>query len=213
MMGVRGLDEASVAADLSVVSKGTKISNIPIAFASAMSTALIPGISSDFARGKLKGVREKVAKALKVTMLISIPCAVGIGVLAKPVMMVIFPQPDSLEIASLLLSGMAVSIVFYGLSTLTQGILQSIGRMKAPIINASLAVVLHGAAMVLMMLFLDEKYSLYYYVFATVLYALILCVLNQISVHRHLVYRQELFRTFFLPVGASAVMGAAAFVE
>ena len=65
--------------------------------------------------------------------------------------------------------------------------------------------------MVLMMLFLDEKYSLYYYVFATVLYALILCVLNQISVHRHLVYRQELFRTFFLPVGASAVMGAAAF--
>ncbi len=211
MMGVRGLDEASVAADLSVVSKGTKISNIPIAFASAMSTALIPGISSDFARGKLKGVREKVAKALKVTMLISIPCAVGIGVLAKPVMMVIFPQPDSLEIASLLLSGMAVSIVFYGLSTLTQGILQSIGRMKAPIINASLAVVLHGAAMVLMMLFLDEKYSLYYYVFATVLYALILCVLNQISVHRHLVYRQELFRTFFLPVGASAVMGAAAF--
>lgn len=211
MMGVRGLDEASVAADLSVVSKGTKISNIPIAFASAMSTALIPGISSDFARGKLKGVREKVAKALKVTMLISIPCAVGIGVLAKPVMMVIFPQPDSLEIASLLLSGMAVSIVFYGLSTLTQGILQSIGCMKAPIINASLAVVLHGAAMVLMMLFLDEKYSLYYYVFATVLYALILCVLNQISVHRHLVYRQELFRTFFLPVGASAVMGAAAF--
>ena len=106
---------------------------------------------------------------------------------------------------------MAVSIVFYGLSTLTQGILQSIGRMKAPIINASVAVVLHGAVMVLMMLFLDERYSLYYYVFATVLYAFILCVLNQISVHRHLVYRQEFFRTFFLPVIASTIMGAAAF--
>ena len=211
MMGVRGLDEAAVAADLSVVSKGTKISNIPIAFASAMSTALIPGISSDFVKGKLRGVREKVAKSVKVTMLISIPCAVGIGVLAKPVMMVIFPQPDSLEIASILLAGMSVSIVFYGLSTLTQGILQSIGRMKSPIINASAAVVLHGAVMVAMMLFLDERYSLYYYVFATVLYALILCVLNQISVHRHLVYRQEFFRAFFLPVAASVIMGAAAY--
>lgn len=211
MMGVRKLDEAMVAADLSVVSKGTKISNIPIAFASAMSTALIPGISSDFVQGKLKGVRGKVAKAVKVTMLISIPCAVGIGVLAKPVMMVIFPQPDSLEIASILLACMSVSIVFYGLSTLTQGILQSIGRMKAPIINATLAVLLHGGVMVAMMLLLDEKYSLYYYVFSTVLYALILCVLNQISVHRHLVYRQEMFRTFFLPILASIIMGAAAF--
>ncbi len=211
MMGVRKLDEAAVAADLSVVSKGTKISNIPIAFASAMSTALIPGISSDFVQGKLKGVRQKVAKSVKVTMLISIPCAVGIGVLAKPVMRVIFPQPDSLDIASILLACMAVSIVFYGLSTLTQGILQSIGRMKAPIINASLAVVLHGAAMVAMMLFLDERYSLYYYVAATVLYSLILCVLNQISVRRHLVYRQEMFRTFFLPIAASVIMGGAAF--
>lgn len=211
MMGVRKLDEAAVAADLSVVSKGTKISNIPIAFASAMSTALIPGISSDFVKGHVKSVRGKVARAVKVTMLISIPCAVGIGVLARPVMMVIFPQPDSLDIASLLLAGMAVSIVFYGLSTLTQGILQSIGKMKTPIINASLAVVLHGGVMVAMMLLLDEKYSLYYYVFATVLYSFILCVLNQISVRRHLVYRQEMLRTFLLPVLASALMGAAAF--
>ncbi len=210
MMGVRKLDEAVVAADLSVVSKGTKISNIPIAFASAMSTALIPGISSDFVKGRLKDVRGKVARAVKATMLISIPCAVGIGVLARPVMMVIFPQPDSLDIASLLLAGMAVSIVFYGLSTLTQGILQSIGQMKAPIINASLAVVLHGGVMVAMMLLLEEKYSLYCYVFATVLYAFILCVLNQISVRRHLVYRQEMLRTFLLPIAASLIMGVVA---
>ena len=208
MMGVRKLDEAVVAADLSVVSKGTKISNI--AFASAMSTALIPGISSDFVKGRLKDVRGKVARAVKATMLISIPCAVGIGVLARPVMMVIFPQPDSLDIASLLLAGMAVSIVFYGLSTLTQGILQSIGQMKAPIINASLAVVLHGGVMVAMMLLLEEKYSLYCYVFATVLYAFILCVLNQISVRRHLVYRQEMLRTFLLPIAASLIMGVVA---
>ncbi|MDE7445748.1 MAG: polysaccharide biosynthesis protein [Lachnospiraceae bacterium] len=211
MMGIRNVEEAVVSTDLSVVAKGTKISNIPIALASAMATALIPGISSDFAQGYIDGVKKKVAKSVKVTMMISIPCAVGIGVLSKPVMMVIFPQPSSLDISSILLSCMAVSIIFYALSTLTQAILQSIGKMNTPIINASVAVVLHAAIMILMMLFLDEKYSLYYYVFSTVLYSFILCVLNQISVHRHLHYSQEVYRTFLCPIMASVLMGAAAF--
>lgn len=211
MMGVRKVEEAVVSTDLSAVAKGTKISNIPIALASAMATALIPGISSDFAQGYIGGVKKKVAKSVKVTMLISIPCAVGIGVLSRPVMMVIFPQPASLEISSILLSCMAVSIIFYALSTLTQAILQSIGKMNTPIINASLAVVIHAVVMVLMMLFMDQKYSLYYYVAATVLYSFILCVLNQISVHRHLHYSQEIYKTFVCPVLASALMGATAF--
>lgn len=211
MMDYRKLDEAVVAMDLSVVAKGTKISNIPIAFASAMSSALIPGISSDFARKKMSGVKEKVAKSVKVTMMISIPCAAGIGVLAKPIMMVIFHQPESLEISSVLLTCMAVSIIFYGLSTLAQAILQSIGRMKTPIINATAAVVIHAGIMIGTMMLLDEKYSLYCYVFSTILYSLILCILNQCSVHHYLKYRQGAVKTFLLPVLASVVMGAAAF--
>lgn len=211
MIYVKNVEEAAVATDLSAVAKGTKIANIPIALASAMATALIPGISSDFAQGYLDGVKHKIAKSVKVTMLISIPSAVGLGVLAKPVMMVIFHQPDTLVIASILLSCMAVTVVLYALSTLTQAILQSVGRMKTPIINASFAVILHAAVMIILMLFLDVKYSLYYYVGATVLYALLLCILNQISVHRALGYSQEIDKTFFRPIVASAVMGVAAF--
>ncbi len=211
MMGVRHVEEAVVATDLSAMAKGTKIANIPIALASAMATALIPGISSDFAKGDITSVRYKVAKSVKVTMLISIPSAVGLGVLAKPVMMVIFHQPDTLELASILLSCMAVTVVLYALSTLTQAILQSVGRMKAPIINASTAVVIHAVLMIIMELYLNEKYSLYYYVFVTVIYALLLCVLNQIVVHRALNYRQEVDKTFLRPFIAAALMGGIAF--
>lgn len=211
MMDYRKLEEAVVAMDLSVVAKGTKISNIPIAFASAMSSALIPGISSDFARKRMSGVKDKVAKSVKVTMMISIPCAVGIGVLAKPIMTVIFHQPESLEISSVLLTCMAVSIIFYGLSTLAQAILQSIGRMKTPIINATAAVLIHAGIMIGTMMLLDVKYSLYCYVFSTVLYSLILCVLNQCSVHHYLKYRQGVTKTFLIPILASVIMGAASF--
>ncbi len=211
MIYVKNIEESMVATDLSAVAKGTKIANIPIALASAMATALIPGISSDFAQGYLAGVKHKIAKSVKVTMLISIPSAVGLGILSRPVMMVIFHQPETLDIASILLSCMAVTVILYALSTLTQAILQSVGRMKTPIVNASLAVILHAAVMIIMMLFLDTKYSLYYYVGTTVLYALLLCVLNQISVHRALGYHQEVDKTFLRPILASVVMGAAAF--
>ena len=211
MMDVRHVEEALVATDLSAIAKGTKIANIPIALASAMATALIPGISSDFAKGDITSVRYKVAKSVKVTMLISIPSAVGLGVLSKPVMMVIFHQPETLELASTLLTCMAVTVVLYALSTLTQAVLQSVGRMKAPIINASAAVVIHAVLMVVMELFLDEKYSLYYYVFVTVIYALLLCVLNQIVVHKALNYSQEVDKTFLRPIIAAAVMGAVSY--
>ena len=106
---------------------------------------------------------------------------------------------------------MAVSIIFYALSTLTQAILQSIGKMNMPIINASAAVILHAGIMIAMMILLDEKYSLFYYVFATVLYSFLLCVLNQISVHRYLQYRQEVDKTFLRPIIASIIMGAIAY--
>lgn len=211
MMEVRHVEEALVATDLSAMAKGTKIANIPIALASAMATALIPGISSDFAKGDLISVRYKVAKSVKVTMLISIPSAVGLGVLSKPVMMVIFHQPETLELASILLTCMAITVVLYALSTLTQAILQSVGRMKTPIINASAAVVIHAVLMIVMELFLDERYSLYYYVLATVIYALLLCILNQIVVHRALNYSQEVDKTFLRPIIAAAVMGGVSY--
>ncbi|MBQ8597389.1 MAG: polysaccharide biosynthesis protein [Lachnospiraceae bacterium] len=211
MMNTRGWAEAEVATGLSAVSKATKIANIPIALASAMATALIPGISSDFAKKDFAGAREKVAKSVKVTMLIAIPAAVGLGVLAKPIMKVIFHQPESLDLSSALLSMLAVSVVLYSLSTLTQAVLQSVGRMNIPIINAAVSIVIHAVVMVVMMRYLNEEYSLYYYILTTVLYALLLCVFNGISVRRSIDYRQEVKKTFLLPALAAAVMGAAAF--
>ena len=211
MMLVMDMKESSVATDLSAIAKGTKIANIPIALASAMATALIPGISSDFVKGEIQSVREKIAKSMKVTMLVSIPATVGIAVLAKPVMRVIFDQPETLDLASKLLAVTSFSIIFYGISTLTQAVLQSVGKMTAPIVHAVIALLLHAAAMAAMLLYMNLDYRMYYYVAATVLYSIIVSILNGLSLKRCIGYRQEIDKTFLRPVLASIVMGAAAF--
>lgn len=211
MMDLMDLKESVVATDLSAIAKGTKIINIPIALSSAMATALIPGISGDFIQNKKKGARKKVAKAVKVTMLVSIPAAVGICVLSEPVMQVIFPQPETLRLSSMLLSVSSVSILFYGLSTLTQSVLQSVGKMAAPIIHAAIALVIHAAAMALMLFYLDNDFRMYYYVAATVLYSVIVSLLNGYSLRKCLKYKQEIDKTFFRPILASVLMGAVAY--
>ena len=211
MIDVKKMADTQVAAYTGVIGKAVKVSNIPIALASAMATALIPGISGDYARKNLKGARQKVAKAMKVTMLIAIPAAVGLAVLAKPVMLVLYPQKESIDLSSALLAALSVSVIFYSMSTLSNAVLQSIGKLNAPVINAAIALVLQTAALAGALWGLDAGYGTYYYIVAIILYSFLMCLLNGVSIRRNLGYRQEADRTFFRPALASGVMGGAAY--
>lgn len=210
MIDIKKMTDTQVASYTGIIGKAVKVSNIPIALASAMATALIPGISGDYARKDLKGAGRKFAKAMKVTMLISIPAATGLTVLAKPVMLVLYPQKESIDLSSALLAVLSVSVIFYAMSTLSNAVLQSIGRLNSPVINAAAALVIQSGVLVGMLLFPDEKYGPYYYILAIILYSFLMCLLNSISIRKHLGYRQEADKTFFRPLLASAVMGAAA---
>lgn len=183
--------------------------NIPIALASAISSATIPGVSASYAKGEHKTTRALVAKAIRMTMIVSIPATVGLLLLAKPIMHFIFPQQDSLEQASWLLAALSVTVILYGLSTLTNAVLQGIGRVNTPVIHSVIALIIQVAGLVALLLY--TNLNLYALVCANVIYSLMMCILNQISVRKHLGYRQEITKTFLKPLIASLVMGAAAF--
>lgn len=183
--------------------------NIPIALASAISSATIPGVSASYAKGEHKTTRALVAKAIRMTMIVSIPAAVGLLLLAKPIMHFIFPQQDSLEQASWLLAALSVTVVLYGLSTLTNAVLQGIGRVNTPVLHSVIALIVQVAGLVALLLY--TNLNLYALVCANVIYSLVMCILNQISVRKHLGYRQEIVKTFLKPLIASLIMGAAAF--
>ena len=183
--------------------------NIPIAIASAMSSATIPGVSTTFVRKEYKKTKEQVSKAIRMTMMIAIPASVGLLLLSKPIMHFIFPQKDSLEQASGLLAALSVTVLLYCLSTLTNAVLQGIGKVNTPVIHSAVALVLQAAGLILLLWFTDL--NLYALACANIIYSLVMCILNQISVRKHLGYRQEVVRTFIIPFIASLVMGAAAY--
>lgn len=211
MIKLRQVGETQVVGDYGVFNgEAMKISNIPIAFASAMASAIIPTVSQLVARRELAEAREKMGQAVKTIMLISIPSAVGLFALAKPITWLLFPDESTIDLATKILMALAVSVVFYALSTLSNSILQGIGRVNTPIINAAIALLLQTAVMVPLLIFTDL--GIYAVVIATIVYSGLMCILNQLSMHKALGYRQEIAGTFVIPLLASAFMGAAAWV-
>lgn len=210
MVHIKQMDAVTVTVTYGIMAgKAVTIANIPIALASAMSSAIVPAIASTYAQGAVKQTKKKVASAIKVTMLISIPAAVGIGVLAKPVMMALFPQKDSLELASGLLMVLAATVVFYGLSTLTNAVLQGIGRVNTPVINAVTALVVQTALLVPLLYYTEM--GIYAVAVATVVYSLLMCILNNLFMRKYLKFKQEIDKTFARPMFAAALMGALAY--
>ena len=210
MMSVKNMSEETVATMYGIFAgKSVVITNIPIAFGSAMAAALIPGVSAAYAKKNMEASRSKVNLAIKVTMLISIPSAVGLFVLAHPIVKLLFPQKASLDTAVAVLRVLAISVVFYGLSTLTNAVLQGIGKVNLPVWHALAALIVQVVVLVVLLVFTDM--NLYALAIANICYSLLMCILNSRAVNKYLEYKENAMQTFVRPFFAAACMGVVAY--
>ena len=210
MIDVKGLEESLAAIQYGIfATQAISIVNIPIALSSAMSSASLPGVSATFATHREKETRHKVSQATRMTMLLAIPSAVGLAVLAKPVVQFIYPQKEALDTASGLLRVLAVTVVLYSLSTLTNAVLQGIGKVNIPVVHAVIALVVQIGILIGLLYYTD--WGLYALAAANIAYSFIMCLLNHASVKKYLGYREDIAKTYLLPGLASVWMGAVAY--
>jgi len=182
--------------------------NIPVAVANSLSSSLIPALSRAVAEKDRKQTLNRIASAIRFSMIIAIPSAVGLAVLAAPISNLLFPGRDNADLIKMTCYGSS-AVVVYSLSTVTNAVLQGINRMKTPIRNAGISLVLHTVILFVMLRYLHM--GIYGVLYANILFALFICILNARAIARFKRYRQEVKKTFLIPMVASAVMGAAAF--
>ena len=109
------------------------LTTMPMSIATAFSTAVVPNIAASWKLKEYDAVRAKTGTALKITMLISMPAAFGMGLLADPIVRMLFPQhPDG----GYLITVGFMAIVFFAVSQICTGILQGIGKLYVPVIGA-----------------------------------------------------------------------------
>lgn len=182
--------------------------NIPVAVANSLSSSLIPALSRAVAEKDRKQTLNRIASAIRFSMIIAIPSAVGLAVLAAPISNLLFPGRDNTDLIKMTCYGSS-AVVVYSLSTVTNAVLQGINRMKTPIRNAGISLVLHTVILFVMLRYLHM--GIYGVLYANILFALFICILNARAIARFKRYRQEVKKTFLIPMVASTVMGAAAF--
>ncbi len=178
--------------------------NVPIAISTAIATSSVPALAAAFARKDAEQVRHRISLAMRFIMIIAMPCAVGMAVLARPIINMLY-NTTSDAMAALLIQTGAISILFYSISTLSNAVLQSIDQMRIPIRNAVISLAANVAA-VPVCLFVFHM-NIYTMIAGNIVFSLVMCILNARSVRKYSGYKPQIKKTYVLPALASALMG------
>lgn len=187
--------------------KYTLFTNIPIAIASSLASSIIPSISATIASGNKKQLFKKIELGIRVAMTVAIPSSIGLSVLGDPIMKLIYPSDNGLAGRLLFMGSLAV--VFYSLSTITNAVLQGIGKMAYTVTNAAISLAVH--VVFLAILLYGFNLGIYGVVAANIVFALVMCILNAMTLKKFLNYSNEIWYTFIIPLVAGGIMGGVAY--
>lgn len=183
-------------------SKYRLLANLPLSIASAIGVAVVPNIVRAHTERNQRLLYEKTAQSIKFNMMIAVPCAFGMAVLAKPIMVLLFN--DSTEMTTYLMQFGAAAIILYAYSTTTSNVLQGLSMMKYPVIHAGVGIIIYVIIDYILLSFFDA--GVYALLVGHTIFPLIVSVLNGLRIQMETGYRQEWLRTFIMPSVCSGIM-------
>lgn len=113
------------------------LTSLPLAINVAFATALVPAISAAKAKKDKKTITEKTSFSLLVSMLIGLPCTVGMFIFAGPILNLLFPNAND---GALILQISALTVIFTILDQTINGVLQGYGKLMIPTISLAVGV-------------------------------------------------------------------------
>ena len=182
------------------------IINIPLTLSSTAPTSMIPEVSALYATGDIEATRECIDQTVQLSMVVSAPCAMGLAVLAQPIVFLLYGNSTGLA-ANLLILG-SFSILLNGMSNISNGVLQAIGQQRIPVITAAIALVVD--IVVVVVLLFTTNLGVYALLIAMVIYSVVVCVLNDRAMKKYLQYKNPWKEGYLYPVLASVPMGIVA---
>lgn len=204
MTGRFAQDASEVAAQYGAFTgKYKTLMNIPVAIANALASSLIPAMSSARARGSKADTNSAVNMSVRCVMLICLPASVGLTVLGGPIVRLLFGASD---IAERMTTIGSLWVACYSLSTVTNAILQGCSRMELPVHHAVISLVIHIVSLAALLLVFNM--GIYSMPISGIIFALLMCILNAVSIRREVGYEPDIRASYLLPALCSIAMGA-----
>lgn len=116
-----------------VLGKYMQLLNVPLAITAALHIATIPTFSSAITLKNHKLLKDHMNQAFRISLMLSVPAAVGLGVLSKPVFLLLFSQ-KYVDGWYLMAIG-SVVIVLVSIVQVQAGVLQSLNKTRLSTIS------------------------------------------------------------------------------
>ena len=201
---------AKIAANFNgIYNMGKTIYNMPNAFITPITVSIIPAITSQITLSNHQGVKSTEESAARITALLSLPCAVGLIVLAEPIMALLGGYAgEKLVVAGQLMALLGVSVFLHAIVLLTNAIMQAHGHASIPVVNMLCSGVVR--LIVVYVLSGNPAIGILGVPMGTALCNLCIAILNLIAMGRCIPQKPALVKNLLRPLVPVLFMGAAA---
>ena len=122
-------------------SRAVPMFNLPPVLVYPISCSIVPLISAARGQGDTKRVGTIMESSLRTAVLIGAPCALGMTVLARPILSLFFTGAEAIDNAAPLLRLLAPSTFFVCILAVLTAMLQSCGKERLPLVSMCIGAV------------------------------------------------------------------------
>lgn len=202
-----GLSESAADVLYGVYGKAQTLYNLPATIISSLSVSVVPAVAYQLALKNFQSAKSTSETALRITAVLALPMAVGLCVLATPIMKILYWS--AAEQGGRLLMILAIASFFLCMVSVMTGILQAAGKERLPVIAA----IIGGVVKVLVNWWLISKpeMNIFGAAIGTVCCFFVICLLDFLFMKQCFGEYPHLGKIILRPLISTAVMGVAAF--
>lgn len=214
------IKEAEVAISIygAYTAKAVTLFNMPPTIIYPFAISILPAISASFATGNQEGLKKTMDFTFRIVSVICLPLAVGMGVMSRQIIDLLFSNKALFEtatgtvtsnaVSATMLTILSVAILFSGLISVSGAMLQAYGHEQKSIISTSLGVLFK---LITAYLFIGiPAIGAYGIPLSTLTCYLIMFGFNMFFLMKYVGYRLSIKNILLRPLIAAALCGASA---
>ena len=186
-----------------MLSKAVTIIHLPLAITAAFSSALVPAISTAISTKDYETVNKRLSFSFFASILIIMPCAAGLAVLAEPILKLIYPAASE---GALILVISTLTMIFVSLNYVVNGGLYGFGKVHIPAIALAIG---GGVKLVLNLILISNPViNIYGAVISSVTCQGLSFVICMHYLRKKIKLKMNIKNNILKPIISAAIMGA-----
>ena len=123
---------------------GYSIFNLIPSITSMVGVGVLPVLATAWVERNKPEIKSNINAMMKISALFSVPCGIGVSVMAKPLLELLYSSKTAseIEVTAPLLTILGIAALFTGMTTPMTNLLQAIGKQNIPVINIGIGAVI-----------------------------------------------------------------------